>query len=71
MTNNLRWVLFGAAGVVSLTLAEKVFTSPASQAVATAPGSSVLSCDMEQYKAATGLTAAMQGGVLTVQWTGQ
>ena len=33
-------------------------------------GSPALSCDMQQYKAATGLTAAMQGGVLTVQWTG-
>ena len=25
---------------------------------------------MPQYKATTGLTAAMQAGVLTVQWTG-
>ena len=71
MSNQLRWLVLGAAFGVSLPFVERVSTSPAGQAGTSAPASgAAMSCDMQQYKAATGLTAAMQGGVLTVQWAG-
>ncbi len=71
MSNQLRWLVLGAAVGVSLPFVEKVSTSPGGQAGASAPESgAVVSCDMAQYKATAGLTAAMQAGVLTVQWAG-
>ena len=71
MSNQLRWLVLGAVFGVSLPFVEKVSTSPGGQAGARAPESgAVVSCDMAQYKATAGLTAAMQAGVLTVQWAG-
>ena len=35
-----------------------------------AGGSTALTCDMQQYKAMTGLTAAVQGNLLAVTWAG-
>ena len=71
MSNQLRWLVLGAVVGVSLPFVENVSTSPGGQAGASAPESgAVVSCDMAQYKATAGLTAAMQAGVLTVQWAG-
>ena len=71
MSNQLRGLLLGAVFGISLPFVERVSTSPDGQAGASAPESgAVLSCDMAQYKATAGLTAAMQAGVLTVQWAG-
>src|SRR4051794_5548522 len=71
MSKRSRWLFFGTVFFVSLTLAERVFTLAGGQAGSSAAGAgAAFSCDMQQYKAATGLTATLQGGGLTVQWAG-
>src|SRR6478672_3954635 len=50
--------MFMPSGTSSLVPAQVVLADP-------------MKCDMAQYKAAQGLTAAMEQDVLTVSWTGQ
>ena len=64
-------LLFVASAAVSVVAALVVspVSSPALNAAnqAAAP----LTCNLTQYKASTGLTTALEGGLLTVSWNGQ
>ena len=66
-----RWLCLGGVFTLSVVLAESVVTLGGGQGRSTpAAAGAPMSCDMQQYKAAAGLTAVLQGGVLTVSWTG-
>lgn len=53
------------SGIVAISLAPAMFSA---QSSLVADG---FKCDMTQYKASTGLTAAMEQDLLTVTWSGQ
>src|SRR4051812_33289102 len=59
------WLAVVAVISTSIVLGGRVFT----QERATAAGPA-LTCDMQQYKPLTGLTAGIQGSLLAVTWAG-
>src|SRR5688500_11709533 len=63
---------FGAAiaALVLPSAAMVVFITPAGDHVAPTLAAQSLNCDMSQYKAASGLTAAIEQGALAVTWNG-
>ena len=44
---------------------------PSSDLIAANQAAAPLTCNLTQYKASTGLTSALEGGLLTVSWNGQ
>lgn len=58
------------AASASVAIAAGVLMTPAGNGVATTVVAQSLNCDLSQYKAASGLTAAMEGGALAVTWSG-
>src|SRR5262245_63905467 len=52
---------------VVVAISVRVFTQEGARASSPA---SALTCDMQQYKAMNGLTAAVQGNLLAVTWAG-
>ena len=66
--------VYSAVAVLALASAALVVVT-SHGAVKLATGTTVLadslSCDMSQYKSATGLTAAIDQNLLVVSWTGQ
>ncbi len=62
-----RWSVLGALVCSSLVVGARAFTQGSAGSTGAA---GALSCDMQGYKAATGLTAVVQGGVIAVTWTG-
>lgn len=61
------------AAIAALVLIAGVtilFVTPAGDHVAPTLGAQSLNCDMSQYKAASGLTAAIEQGALAVTWNG-
>jgi hypothetical protein len=54
----------------SVAVAAGVLMTPAGDSVATTVAAQSLNCDLSQYKPASGLTAAMDGGALAVTWSG-
>jgi hypothetical protein len=65
-------VKFGAAiaALVLLTAVTIIIVTPAGNHVAPMLAAQSLNCDMSQYKAASGLTAAIEQGALAVTWNG-
>jgi hypothetical protein len=65
-------VKFGAAiaGLVLLAAVTIIVVTPAGDHVAPTLAAQSLNCDLSQYKAASGLTAAMESGALAVTWNG-
>jgi hypothetical protein len=65
-------VRFGAAiaALVLLAAITIIVVTPAGNHVAPVLAAQAINCDMSQYKAASGLTAAMEQGALAVTWTG-
>ncbi len=63
---------FGAAiaALVLLAAVTIIVITPAGDHVAPTLSAQSLNCDMSQYKAASGLTAAMEQGALAVTWNG-
>jgi hypothetical protein len=59
------WLAIVAIISTSIVLSGRVFTQERPTAAAPA-----LTCDMQQYKPMTGLTAGIQGGLLAVTWAG-
>jgi hypothetical protein len=59
----------GAAVAVAAALFVPVDRSP--QVLAAQSRTAALNCNLTQYKAGTGLTAAIEGDLLTVSWNGQ
>src|SRR5688500_20371370 len=63
---------FGAV-IAALTLfvaVTTIFVTPAGDHMAPTLAAQSLNCDMSQYKAASGLTAAIEQGALAVTWNG-
>ena len=65
-------VQFGAAiaALVVLAAVTIIVVTPAGDHVAPTLTAQSLNCDMSQYKAASGLTAAIEQGALAVTWNG-
>ncbi len=63
---------FGAAiaALVLLAAVTIIVVTPAGDHLAPIAGAQSLNCDMSQYKAASGLTAAIEQGALAVTWNG-
>jgi hypothetical protein len=59
------WLVVVAVVSTLAAIGARVFTQEGGT-----PASPALSCDMTQYKAMSGLTAAVQGNLLTVTWAG-
>ena len=58
------------AAVALLAVVAILFVTPASEHVNPTLSAQSLNCDMSQYKAASGLTAAIEQGALAVTWNG-
>src|SRR5215510_6614632 len=62
----------GLSGIAALAAASTaVLWSTSVEVVGASPRADAVSCDMAQYKASAGMTAAMDQNVLTVAWNGQ
>ena len=68
----MRPVRIGAAvaALVLLAAVTIVFVTPAGDHVSSTLAAQSLNCDMSQYKATSGLTAAIEQGALAVTWNG-
>jgi len=62
------WVAVGSVGI--LATAAVVMLTPAGEQVNSTLSAQSFNCDMSQYKAASGLTAAIEQGALAVTWNG-
>jgi len=67
----LRLFLYAAVVSTSTALVWMTLTAAVTGAGGTTPLADALTCDMAQYKASSGLTAAIDQNVLTVAWNGQ
>src|SRR5262245_6034482 len=62
----------GLSGIAAVAVASTaLFWSTSVDVVGASPRADAVSCDMAQYKASAGMTAAMDQNVLTVAWNGQ
>src|SRR2546426_662055 len=67
----LRLFLYAAVVSTSTALVWMTLTAAVTGAAGTTPLADALTCDIAQYKASSGLTAAIDQNVLTVAWNGQ
>src|SRR5256712_579139 len=67
----LRLFLYAAVVSTSTALVWMTLTAAVTGAAGTTPLADALTCDVAQYKASSGLTAAIDQNVLTVAWTGK
>ena len=70
MSRHWRWLIFAAVACVSVASVEIASTQGGAQGSPTA-SLTQLQCDMQEYRAATGLNAVLQGNLLVVSWAGQ
>ena len=69
--NKLRVFVYAAMLSASTALAWLTSAAAVTQASGTSQAADAVACDLSQYKASSGLTAAMDQHVLTVAWHGQ
>src|SRR5688572_3737153 len=69
----MRGIRFAWSLGAAIVLAAALFPSPvpSSDLMAASQAAGPLNCNLTQYKASSGLTAAVEGGQLTVSWNGQ
>ena len=69
----MRGIRFAWSLGAAIVLAAALFPSPvpSSDLMAASQAASPLNCNLTQYKPSSGLTAAVEGGQLTVSWNGQ
>src|SRR5688500_18980489 len=69
----MRGIRFAWSLSAAVVLTAALFPSPvpSSDLMAASQAASPLNCNLTEYKAASGLTAAVEGGQLTVSWNGQ
>ena len=60
-----------AGAAVAVAAALYVPIAPSSSLIAANQAAAPLNCNLTQYKAASGLTGALEGGLLTLTWNGQ
>jgi hypothetical protein len=63
--------LLPAGAAVGVAAALFVPLGPSSNVLAARQAGAALNCNLNEYKASTGLTAAVDGDLLTVSWSGQ
>src|SRR5688572_26696096 len=71
MTKHWRRAAFLAVTCVAAASIDEAFTQSSSGEGTAASSGTQLQCDMQAYKAATGLNAVLQGNSLVVSWAGQ
>src|ERR687888_1297159 len=69
--SKLKWLLFVAVVVGLAALVWIVSPVAVKGAGAAAPLADALSCDMTQYRSSSGVIAAIDPNVLTIEWPGQ
>ncbi len=66
-----RTTLVVSAAAIAVAVGLVVPSGPSSDLIAANQAAGALNCNLTQYKASNGLTAAIEGDLLTVSWTGQ